>query len=141
MLQKEKGRRFWREGIEEGEARPLLLEPAVDLPQLEDQKPLSLDFLTDKKVEDVGSVNPVEDFEAMLARRDSDQWIPKAIKGMKKIISDLLSSAYNGNTYDKAIACLVALRSGCVVHEVHFSSAYVQVVCLCNCQSVALLCS
>lgn len=122
-MQKEKGRKFWREGLEEGEANARLpgAGEAGSQQMEEDQKPLSLEFLTNKKVEDVGSVNPVEDFDAMMARRDSDQWIPRAIKGMKKIISDLLSTAYNGNTYQKAMACLAALRAGCVMQEVNFS--------------------
>jgi ATP-dependent DNA helicase 2 subunit 2 len=71
-----------------------------------------------RKVEEVGSANPVADFEALLARRDSPEWVGKAIQGMKKMIMDLLDSAYNGNTYEKALACLVALRSGCVIQEV-----------------------
>jgi ATP-dependent DNA helicase 2 subunit 2 len=123
-LQKEKGRRFWQEGLEDGD-KAGNIEPGEDPLQIEDQKPLSLEFLSNKKVENVGSVNPVEDFEAMVARRDSGEWIPKAINGMMKIVSDLLSSAYNGNTYDKAVACLVALRSGCVIHEVSLSYAYI----------------
>ena len=58
------------------------------------------------------------DFEALLARRDSTEWVGKAIQGMEKMIFDLLDSAYNGNTYEKALACLDALRSGCVIQEV-----------------------
>lgn len=80
--------------------------------------PVSFSSLASRKVEEVGSVNPVADFEALLARRDSPEWVGKAIQGMKKMIMDLLDSAYSGNTYEKALACLVALRSGCVVQEV-----------------------
>lgn len=115
ILQTEKGgRKFWKDRLGENEAAL----PGEDLLQIEDGKPLTFEFLTGKKVEQVGSLNPVEDFEALLARRDSDQWVTKAIKGMKKIITDLLNSAYNGNTYEKAVTCLIALRRGCVIQEV-----------------------
>ncbi|KAL2644979.1 hypothetical protein R1flu_012566 [Riccia fluitans] len=116
--QKENGdRKFWKDRLEGEEEKPGLLVGGEEAMQTEDGKPLSLEFLTGKKVEEVGSLNPVQDFEALLARRDSDKWVGKAIKEMKKIITDLLDSAYNGNTYEKAMACLVALRNGCVVQE------------------------
>ncbi|KAG6547300.1 hypothetical protein Mapa_011237 [Marchantia paleacea] len=108
------GRKFWKYRLEREDNAAL---PGEDILQTEDGKPLTFEFLTGKKVEHVGSLNPVEDFEALLARRDSDQWVSKAIKGMKKIITDLLNSAYNGNTYEKAMACLIALRRGCVIQE------------------------
>ena len=76
--------------------------------------------MTARKVSEVGSLQPVEDFVSMLARRDSDEWVPKAIREIKKTITDLLDSSYKGNTYDKAMACLNALRKGCVEHEVSF---------------------
>ncbi|BBN01736.1 ATP-dependent DNA helicase 2 subunit 2 [Marchantia polymorpha subsp. ruderalis] len=114
------GRKFWKDRLGENEAAL----PGEDLLQIEDGKPLTFEFLTGKKVEQVGSLNPVEDFEALLARRDSDQWVTKAIKGMKKIITDLLNSAYNGNTYEKAVTCLIALRRGCVIQEPCKSSLF-----------------
>lgn len=79
---------------------------------------ISFSSLGGRQVEEVGSVDPVKDFEALLARRDSPDWVEKALKGMKRMINDLLDSSYNGNTFEKALACLVALRSGCVVQEV-----------------------
>jgi ATP-dependent DNA helicase 2 subunit 2 len=88
-----------------------------------------------RKVEEVGSANPVADFEALLARRDSPEWVGKAIQGMKKMIMDLLDSAYNGNTYEKALACLVALRSGCVIQEV-LSQFVLFLACCCIRSSV-----
>lgn len=74
--------------------------------------------MTVRKVSEVGSLQPVKDFVAMLARRDSDEWVSKAIREMRKTITDLLDSSYKGNTYDKALDCLDALRKGCVEHEV-----------------------
>lgn len=101
---------FWKDKEREEDARGK--EDSV----LDDGQ-LSFDSLTVRKVFEVGSLQPVQDFEAMLARRDSDEWVPKAIREMKKLINDLLESAYKGNTYEKAMACLVVLRKGCVEHE------------------------
>lgn len=73
-----------------------------------------LKSVSSRKVEEVGRVDPVADFEALLARRDSPEWVGKAIQGMEKVIIDLLDSAH----YEKALTCLAALRSGCVIHGV-----------------------
>ncbi|KAI5059201.1 hypothetical protein GOP47_0025520 [Adiantum capillus-veneris] len=67
--------------------------------------------------EDSGMTDPVQDFQAMLARGDSDEWVTKAIRQMKKLIVNFLDSAYKGNTYEKSMACLSAMRKGCVEQE------------------------
>ncbi|EFJ38580.1 hypothetical protein SELMODRAFT_74928, partial [Selaginella moellendorffii] len=106
--------KFWKDRIEaaakddDAEAKP-----DVDT----SGSGLSFDSFATRQVEEVGSLNPVQDFQTLLARRDSDEWVGKAIQGMKKIIIDLLDSSYKGNTYDKALTCLAALRSGCVMQE------------------------
>ncbi len=83
-----------------------------------DVGPISFSSLVSKQVEEVGITNPVQDFEVLLARCDSGEWLPKALQGMKKIIDDLLDSAYSGNTYEKALCCLCALHSGCLVQQI-----------------------
>ncbi|KAJ7541908.1 hypothetical protein O6H91_10G081700 [Diphasiastrum complanatum] len=117
-LQEGKGsRRFWRDKLPGAEADDA--QPAEEIMQ-EGSYPIgqiSFDSLTARKVEEVGGLHPVRDFEALMARQDSDEWVVKAISGMKTIINDLIDSAYKGNTYDKAMACLVALRKGCVIQE------------------------
>jgi len=70
------------------------------------------------KVEKIGDLNPVQDFEAMMARRDSSKWVKKAIKEMQDYIYNLLENSYEGNAYPKAIECLVALRKGCILEQV-----------------------
>jgi hypothetical protein len=63
-------------------------------------------------VNDVGSVDPVGNFFALLARRDKDM-LPVAIPGLQKQIDRYVgdgSPAYR----DKAIECLTALRKGCL---------------------------
>lgn len=104
-------KRFWRD-------KPSLSEEAAGKDAGDDgQNGVSFDSLAARKTEQIGSSTPVQDFEAMLARRDSDEWVPKAIREMKKLITDLLDSSYKGNTYHKAMDCLVALRNGCVQQE------------------------
>lgn len=93
-----------------------------------DDGQLSFDSLTARKVSEVGSIQPVQDFEAMLARRDSDEWVLKAIREMKKLIIDFLDSAYKGNTYEKTMACLSALRKGCVEQEVNPLAVFLSLV-------------
>lgn len=69
------------------------------------------------KVETIGDVTPVQDFEAMISRRDSPEWVSKAIFGMKNKIFDLVENSYEGENYAKALECLVALRKGCVIEQ------------------------
>lgn len=69
------------------------------------------------EVQKVGALNPVQDFEAMLARRDSSEWVKKAIKEMQDHIYDLLENSYEGDAYTKAFECLVALRKGCILEQ------------------------
>lgn len=69
------------------------------------------------KVEKIGDLTPVQDFEAMMTRRDSSEWVSKAIKEMKILISNLLENASDGSSYDKAIDCLSALRKGCILEQ------------------------
>ncbi|GFY94271.1 Ku80 family protein [Actinidia rufa] len=69
------------------------------------------------KVEKVGDSTPVQDFEAMMSRRDSPEWVNKAIKDMKNKIFDLVEDSCDGDTYQKALECLVSLRKGCILEQ------------------------
>lgn len=109
---------FWRDEQKDGTVLQIKDEGAAMDVDSTGLGPVSFSTLASRKVEEVGSANPVADFEALLARRDSTEWVGKAIQGMQKMIIDLLDSAYNGNSYEKALACLVALRSGCVIQGV-----------------------
>eukprot|EP00850_Spirogloea_muscicola_P013604 SM000093S24415 [mRNA] locus=s93:91019:95736:- [translate_table: standard] len=79
--------------------------------------PISPQKLTSREVDEVGSVTPVEDFQALLTRREGDKWVDTAVAGMEKVIENLLDTAHQGNTFAKALGCLVAFREGCVMHE------------------------
>ncbi|KAJ4830539.1 hypothetical protein Tsubulata_032098 [Turnera subulata] len=69
------------------------------------------------RVDKIGDSTPIQDFEAMLSRRDSPDWVSKAIKGMKNKIYDLVEDSYEGDNYPKATECLIALRKGCILEQ------------------------
>lgn len=85
---------------------------------------------------DVGSINPVQDFQVtlaislllwqeinksmllkeMMARRDIDL-VDKAIDQMKERILALVNDSIRDQLYPKALECLAALRKGCIQEE------------------------
>ncbi|CAH9096865.1 unnamed protein product, partial [Cuscuta europaea] len=69
------------------------------------------------KTEKIGDENPVKDFEDMISRRDSPKWVNKAIQEMKNKIFNLVEDSFEGDTYEKALECLVALRNGCILEQ------------------------
>ncbi|KAI3444684.1 hypothetical protein Pfo_001349 [Paulownia fortunei] len=77
----------------------------------------AIEYTFKVKVETIGDSNPVQDFEAMISRRDSPQWVSKAIQSMKDKIFDLVENSFEGDTYQKALECLVALRKGCILEQ------------------------
>ncbi|GJU41180.1 ATP-dependent DNA helicase 2 subunit KU80 [Tanacetum coccineum] len=85
--------------------------------KIEDQSTDLLASTSTVKIETIGDLTPVPDFEAMISRRDSPEWVSKAIYGMKNKVIDLVESSYEGDTYPKALECLVALRKGCVIEQ------------------------
>ncbi|XP_042501367.1 ATP-dependent DNA helicase 2 subunit KU80 isoform X1 [Macadamia integrifolia] len=69
------------------------------------------------KVERIGDLTPVQDFEAMMSRRDSTEWVIKAIGNMKGFIFNLLENSYEQDNYEKALECLTSLRKACVLEQ------------------------
>lgn len=70
------------------------------------------------KVENIGDLNPVQDFEAMISRRDSPHWVSEALKRMQDKIFDLVKNSIERESYQKILDCLVALRKGCLLEQV-----------------------
>ncbi|XP_010277368.1 PREDICTED: ATP-dependent DNA helicase 2 subunit KU80 [Nelumbo nucifera] len=108
---KKSSRRLWREkpsGSNEGEGAG----DVSDAQAVESTKNESA-----VKVDKIGDLTPVQDFEAMMSRRDSTEWVNKAIKDMKNIIFDLVENSYEGDTYQKAVECLIAFRKGCILEQ------------------------
>lgn len=76
---------------------------------------------TDPATENVGAIgdsNPVQDFEAMLAKRSSSTWVQKAIEDMQNYTAALLQKSCDGNNYEKALECFAALRKACIIEQV-----------------------
>ncbi|OMP00597.1 hypothetical protein COLO4_12548 [Corchorus olitorius] len=69
------------------------------------------------QVEKVGDLTPVHDFEVLMARRDSPDWVVKAIKEMRNLILQLLMKSHEGDNYIKAVECIAALRKGCILEQ------------------------
>ncbi|KAM7260780.1 hypothetical protein ACFE04_026255 [Oxalis oulophora] len=69
------------------------------------------------EVDQIGDLTPVQDFEAMMSRRDSPTWIIKALTDMKKKIYKLVGDSSAVESYPKALECLVALRKGCILEQ------------------------
>ncbi|KAG2314346.1 hypothetical protein Bca4012_065016 [Brassica carinata] len=82
----------------------------------EDNRMITYDA-NEKNVDTVGDANPVQDFEAMISRRDGNDWIDKAISEMKKLIVKLVEDSTTDEGGDKALECLLALRKGCVLEQ------------------------
>lgn len=70
------------------------------------------------KIEKIGDLTPIQDFEAMIARRDSPEWVDKAIMEMKKKITDLLQQTHKEEIFPKAVEYIIALRKACIVEQV-----------------------
>ncbi|GKA63775.1 phospholipase-like protein [Tanacetum coccineum] len=83
--------------------------------KIEDQSTDLLASTSTVKIETIGDLTPVPDFEAMISRRDSPEWVSKAIYYMKNKVIDLVESSYQGDTYPKSLECLFALRKGYVL--------------------------
>ncbi|KAG4942008.1 hypothetical protein JHK85_046654 [Glycine max] len=72
-------------------------------------------------IEKIGDLTPVQDFEALFSRRDSPDWVEKAINETKKKIFDLVGYSHEGDNYPKALECLVVLRKGCILEQATIS--------------------
>jgi ATP-dependent DNA helicase 2 subunit 2 len=76
----------------------------------------SMEKLLNVGTNDVGSVNPVQDFVDMISRRDVDL-VDKAITQMKELVFKLVNHSIGDQYYDKALRCAQALRAGCIQEE------------------------
>ncbi|KAA3475356.1 ATP-dependent DNA helicase 2 subunit KU80-like [Gossypium australe] len=69
------------------------------------------------KIEKIGDLTPVRDFEAMMSQRDNPEWVEKAIKELREKILALLIHSDDGDKYQKAMECVAALRKGCIIEQ------------------------
>lgn len=120
LKEKQSRRRFWSDAFAEA-AAGIQLDSYVNddakRQKLHDGLPeggprLSIQSLI-TEVTDVGSATPVEDFNAMISRRDVDL-VDKAIEQMQRQIVKIVNESVRDMHYPKALECLKALRQGCI---------------------------
>eukprot|EP00455_Lapot_gusevi_P048048 TRINITY_DN6592_c0_g2_i3.p1 TRINITY_DN6592_c0_g2~~TRINITY_DN6592_c0_g2_i3.p1 ORF type:complete len:729 (-),score=150.15 TRINITY_DN6592_c0_g2_i3:21-2207(-) len=114
--QDKKKRRHWRDLIEDQEAskksRHDAPEPSIDL-----DTEIKIEEIVKERVDHVSSADPLGTFTSIMSRRDNPALVTQAINEMWTIIEDSIIKAFRGNTFPKALACLLALREACVREE------------------------
>lgn len=97
-------------------------EEGEDIGNGSDAQPMdAIEYTSKIKVDDIGDLNPVQDFEAMMSRRDGPEWVSKGIQFMKNKVFDIVEKLGEGDTSQKALECVVALRKGCILEQVSLS--------------------
>jgi ATP-dependent DNA helicase 2 subunit 2 len=75
-----------------------------------------LGALLGDKADSIGTTDPVRDFNDMMNRRDVDL-VDKAIEEMQSVAFKLLRDSIADQYYEKALACVQALRKGCIKED------------------------
>ena len=70
----------------------------------------------DDSVKEIGSVNPIADFNRMMTDRKEDL-VKTALEQMEKMIKRFIDSSMNGDLFDKAVECLQAMREGSIKED------------------------
>ena len=70
----------------------------------------------DESIKEIGSVNPIADFNRMITDRKEDL-VLTALEQMEKMIKRFIDSSMNGDLFDKAIECLKAMREGSIKED------------------------
>jgi ATP-dependent DNA helicase 2 subunit 2 len=110
-------RKYWKDRFQDSEVQLDSYVPENKRAKKgEGSASLSMESILSGVCSDVGSINPVQDFKAMLARRDVDL-VDKAIGQMKERINQLVEDSIRTQLYPKAIECLQALRQGCIQED------------------------
>ncbi|XP_035659820.1 X-ray repair cross-complementing protein 5-like [Branchiostoma floridae] len=88
-------------------------EPAAKKPRLDTDAGgdggLTMAGLAQGPVTEVGSVRPLEDFRAMISRKDDDKFM-EASAQLQKRIEEIVMESFGDQFYGKAMECLLALR-------------------------------
>ncbi|EGC29713.1 hypothetical protein DICPUDRAFT_158675 [Dictyostelium purpureum] len=109
---------YWKDGVLIGEEINLDSYVTDDGSEFKKRKindfsEFSLNKLISGYVNEVGTINPVQNFKDMLNRRDVDL-VDKAITLMKERIIQLVNDSLKEQYYQKAFECIKELRNGCI---------------------------
>ncbi|XP_023933350.1 X-ray repair cross-complementing protein 5 [Lingula anatina] len=95
--------------------KPIGDVPASKKPKLDDGALGDMKQLDKVKVTKVGTVTPVEDYWAMLRRKDEDMF-EEACKQLETVIIDIIMGSFGAQSYPKAMECMKALREAALKH-------------------------
>ncbi|XP_073251485.1 X-ray repair cross-complementing protein 5-like isoform X1 [Porites lutea] len=84
-------------------------EPSTSTTDDHDETDFSMASLAKGEVTQVGTVDPVGDFRAIISRRDEDKF-DEAAKQMRERIVQLVLDSFGDQLYGKALDCVKALR-------------------------------
>lgn len=84
-------------------------EPSTSTTDDHDETDFSMASLAKGEVTQVGTVDPVGDFRAIISRRDEDKF-DEAAKQMRERIVQLVLDSFGDQFYGKALDCVKALR-------------------------------
>ena len=121
---KSKKRTFWSEMFAENLQKQ---NPLISYLDSSDSKKLksnddrqdqlfSISNILSGGVDKVSSINPIQDFEKMMKRRDIDL-VDSAIQQMQKVIFQIVDDSLGNQFYQKAIDSILSLRKGCIEEE------------------------
>ncbi|XP_059149965.1 X-ray repair cross-complementing protein 5-like [Physella acuta] len=81
--------------------------------KLDDDLEGGLKNITKANITEVGTVMPIEDFKALIGRRDDDLF-DEACQQMQRRIEEIVMQSFGQQTYSKAMDCLKTLREECI---------------------------
>lgn len=97
----EKKRVYWKDVIEQEEKK---LENLLD-EQAAERLKLDKEGKPDDSIKEIGSVNPIADFNRMITDRKEDL-VQLALEQMEKMIRRFIDHSMSGDLFDKALECL-----------------------------------
>ena len=106
----EKKRVYWKDLIKREEDRLVKMQEEAEAEKL---KFGDKDGDDDKKVKEIGSVNPIADFRNIVKDKKVDR-VAEGINLMQKMIERIINVSLKGDLFGKAIDCLKELRNACV---------------------------
>jgi len=77
---------------------------------------MRMENIIETNIKTIGSMNPVEDFKAMVKQQDATL-LDKAFNQMKAMILNLLYNALSNQSYEKILNCIKVLRETCVKED------------------------
>ena len=110
IIEEEEQKLRLQQQVQEVTAAPLTEEEAARLKENkgEDEDP--------DTVKQIGTVNPVNDFQKMITDRKVDR-VSTALRQIQEVIKKFVRSSLGGDLYDKAIECLLAMRQGSITED------------------------